>query len=97
MPSCCSTVLVWVAIIAAKLARLDRETAELATLARAALRDRDAPMAELLVWPALVAYGEAAIAYAGGLGVPLLSGRLVLSGRLGIWVCVSAGSRRRRC
>lgn len=27
-------VLVWVAIIAAKLARLDRETAELATLAR---------------------------------------------------------------
>ena len=29
-------VLVWVAIIAAKLARLDRETAELATLARKA-------------------------------------------------------------
>lgn len=27
-------VLVWVAIIAAKLVRLDRETAELATLAR---------------------------------------------------------------
>ena len=42
-------------------------------------------MAELLVWPALVAYGEAAIAYAGGLGVPLFSGRLALSGRLGIW------------
>lgn len=36
-------------------------------------------MAELLVWPALIAYGEAAFAYAGGLrGV----GRY---GRLGIW------------
>ena len=36
-------------------------------------------MAELLVWPALIAYGEAAVAYAGGLrGV----GRY---GRLGIW------------
>jgi ABC-type uncharacterized transport system permease subunit len=36
-------------------------------------------MAELLVWPALLAYGEAAVAYAGGLRGP---GR---HGRLGIW------------
>ena len=36
-------------------------------------------MAELLVWPALLAYGEAAVAYAGGLRGP---GRY---GRLGIW------------
>ena len=33
-------VLVWVAIIAAKLVRLDRETAELATLARGAAAGR---------------------------------------------------------
>ena len=36
-------------------------------------------MAELLVWPALLAYGEAAFAYAGGLRG---AGRY---GRLGIW------------
>jgi len=36
-------------------------------------------MAELLVWPALLAYGEAAVAYAGGLRA---FGR---SGALGIW------------
>jgi len=36
-------------------------------------------MAELLVWPALLAYGEAAVAYAGGLRGP---GRY---GHLGIW------------
>lgn len=36
-------------------------------------------MAELLVWPALLAYGEAAVAYAGELRGP---GRY---GRLGIW------------
>jgi ABC-type uncharacterized transport system permease subunit len=36
-------------------------------------------MAELLVWPALIAYGEAAVAYAGELRGP---GRY---GRLGIW------------
>jgi ABC-type uncharacterized transport system permease subunit len=35
-------------------------------------------MAELLVWPALIAYGEAAVAYAGALGGPR-------SVRLGIW------------
>ena len=36
-------------------------------------------MAELLVWPALIAYGEAAFAYAGELRGP------GLAGRLGIW------------
>ena len=36
-------------------------------------------MAELLIWPALIAYGEAAVAYAGELRGP---GRY---GRLGIW------------
>ncbi len=47
-------------------------------------------MAELLVWPALVAYGEAALAYAGGLGMPLLSGRLAIWGvRLG-WLAQTA-------
>jgi ABC-type uncharacterized transport system permease subunit len=47
-------------------------------------------MAELLVWPALVAYGEAALAYAGGLGAPLVSGRLAIWGvRLG-WLAQTA-------
>ena len=36
-------------------------------------------MAEFLVWPALIAYGEAAFAYAGGLRSP------ARSARLGIW------------
>jgi ABC-type uncharacterized transport system permease subunit len=36
-------------------------------------------MAELLVWPALIAYGEAAFAYAGGFRAP------GVSARLGIW------------
>ena len=69
-------MLVWVAIIATKLARLERETGELAELAR---RPATGAMAELLVWPALIAYGEAAFAYAGELRGP---GRY---GRLGIW------------
>lgn len=38
-----------------------------------------APMAELLVWPVLLAYGEAAVAYTGELRGP------GLGGRLGIW------------
>lgn len=43
-------------------------------------------MAELLVWPALLAYGEAAVAYAGELRGPGLTGRLAVWGvRLG-WV-----------
>jgi ABC-type uncharacterized transport system permease subunit len=47
-------------------------------------------MAELLVWPALIAYSEAAFAYAGELRVPGLSGRLAIWGvRLG-WLAQTA-------
>ena len=78
-------VLVYVAIIAAKLARLERETAELAELAAAA-----GPVAELLVVPALLAYGEAAFAYAGELRGPGLAGRLATWGvRIG-WLAQTA-------
>ena len=52
-------------IIAMKLARLERETAALGGTARERRQ-----MAELLVWPALIAYGEAAFAYAGELRGP---------------------------
>ena len=68
-------VLLWVAIIATKLARLERETGELAELARGRR-----PMGELLVWPALIAYGEAAVAYAG-----VFRGTRVDPTRLAIW------------
>ena len=82
------TVLVYVAIIAAKLARLERETAELAELARQ--REQPATMAELLFGPALLAYGEAAFAYAGELRGPGLAGRLATWGvRLG-WLAQTA-------
>jgi ABC-type uncharacterized transport system permease subunit len=41
-------------------------------------------MAELLIWPALVAYGEAALAYAGGLRSPAVGARAAIWGvRLG--------------
>ena len=47
-------------------------------------------MAELLVWPALIAYGEAAFAYAGELRGPGLAGRAATWGvRLG-WVAQTA-------
>lgn len=47
-------------------------------------------MAELLVWPALIAYGEAALAYAGELRGPGLPGRLATWGvRLG-WLAQTA-------
>lgn len=47
-------------------------------------------MAELLVWPALLAYGEAAVAYAGELRGPGLAGRLATWGvRLG-WLAQTA-------
>ncbi len=47
-------------------------------------------MAELLVWPALLAYGEAALAYAGELRGPGLGGRLAVWGvRLG-WIAQTA-------
>jgi ABC-type uncharacterized transport system permease subunit len=47
-------------------------------------------MAELLVWPALIAYGEAAVAYAGELRGPGLPGRLATWGvRIG-WLAQTA-------
>jgi ABC-type uncharacterized transport system permease subunit len=47
-------------------------------------------MAELLVWPALLAYGEAAVAYAGNARNPGLLGRLATWGvRLG-WLAQTA-------
>ena len=47
-------------------------------------------MAELLIWPAVVAYGEAAVAYAGGMRVPGLGGRFAIWGvRLG-WLAQTA-------
>ena len=47
-------------------------------------------MAELLVWPALIAYGEAAFAYAGELRGPGLRGRLGTWGvRIG-WLAQTA-------
>jgi ABC-type uncharacterized transport system permease subunit len=47
-------------------------------------------MAELLVWPALIAYGEAAVAYAGELRGPGLAGRLASWGvRIG-WLAQTA-------
>jgi ABC-type uncharacterized transport system permease subunit len=47
-------------------------------------------MAELLVWPVLIAYGEAAVAYAGELRGPGLAGRLATWGvRIG-WLAQTA-------
>jgi HemX protein len=47
-------------------------------------------VAELLVWPALVAYGEAAVAYAGNVRSPGLLGRLATWGvRIG-WLAQTA-------
>jgi len=47
-------------------------------------------MAELLIWPALVAYGEAALAYAGILRAPGFTGRFAIWGvRLG-WLAQTA-------
>jgi len=47
-------------------------------------------MAELLVWPALLAYGEAALVYAGGLRAPRLGGSLAIWGvRIG-WLAQTA-------
>jgi ABC-type uncharacterized transport system permease subunit len=47
-------------------------------------------MAELLVWPALLAYGEAAVVYARGLRAPGLDGPLAIWGvRLG-WLAQTA-------
>ena len=53
-------VLAYVLIIASKLQRLEREVGELVERAR---ERRPRPMVELLFWPALLGYGEAALAY----------------------------------
>ena len=56
-----SALLAYVLIIASKLQRLQRQVGELVEK----LREREPAdaMAELLFWPALLGYGEAAIAY----------------------------------
>ena len=75
--SCSSPCSLYVAIISLKLARLERELAELAELrARSGRR----AMAELLFWPALLAYGEAAVALVGEARRPGLAGRLAIWG-----------------
>ncbi len=88
-------------------ARLGGDHRDEARAARA--RDRGArrgssaiaPMAEFLIWPVLIAYGEAAFAYVGELRGPGLGGRLATWGvRIG-WLAqtallVSAGRRRSR-
>ena len=80
-------VLAYLVIIALKVGRLERELAELARAGAG-----DAAVAELLFWPALLAYGEAAVAYAGDARHP---GRARPARRRG--ACGSAGSCRRRC
>ncbi len=74
------------AIIAAKLARLEREAGELA----GSPREAAGTMAGLLVWPALIAYGEAAFAYAGELRGPGLTGRLGTWGVRTGWLAQTA-------
>ena len=71
----CSLYLV---IIALKVGRLEQELTDLARLSGSAA------VVELLIWPALIAYGEAAVAYAGDARRP---GGSASSGRGG---CASA-------
>ena len=81
-----AAVLVYLVIIALKVARLERDLAELTELAR----ERGHVVLELLFWPAVLAYGEAAVAYAGNVRYPGLGGS-----RSG--ACASAGSSRLPC
>ena len=75
-------LLAYVLIISAKLARLEREVGELVELARG--------VADFLVWPALLAYSEAAVAYVGVLRRPTPAARLAIWGvRVG-WVAHTA-------
>ena len=88
--------------MAAKLPRLERDVAELAELAREEARRRAARrtvrrsrrrLAELLFWPALLAYGEAAVAYAGNAAIRA-AGRLATWGvRIG-WLAADGAARR---
>ena len=69
-------------IISAKLARLEREVGELV--------ERGDGVADFLVWPALLAYSEAAVAYVGVLRRPAPAARLAIWGvRVG-WVAHTA-------
>ena len=78
-------VLVYLLIIALKVGRLEQELADL-TRAGAGRSG----VAELLFWPALLAYGEAAFAYAGDARHPGSMGRLATWGvRVG-WLVQTA-------
>ena len=67
-----AVVLVYVAIIALKLQRLEREVDELVERTEAAEEPSTSrcPLAELLFWPALLLYGEAAVGYFGDARTP---------------------------
>ena len=82
-----AAVLLYVVLISLKVGRLERELDR----ARASWRGSGrAAVAELLVWPALLAYGEAAVAYAGNARRPGSLGRLATWGvRLG-WLAQTA-------
>ena len=84
-----AVVLVYVLLIAVKLGRLDREVAELERRVETRLAGFR-PLAELLFWPALLFYGEAAVGYLGEARRPGRSGRLATWGvRLG-WLAQTA-------
>ena len=79
-----AAVLLYVVLIALKLARLERELAELARIAKEPGRWLSCS------WPALLAYGEAAVAYAGNARKPGPLRRLATWGvRIG-WLAQTA-------
>jgi ABC-type transport system involved in cytochrome c biogenesis permease subunit len=83
------TVLVYVVIIAAKLSGSSARPPSWPS-SHASARSGESSMAEFLVVPVLLAYGEAAVAYAGELRGPGLAGRLATWGvRLG-WLAQTA-------
>src|ERR1700747_2949422 len=97
-----AVVLVYVLIMALKLQRLEREVDELAEHVPAGgggfaegpggggARGRRRALAELLFWPALLLYGEAAVGYFGDVRRPGRAGRAATWGvRLG-WLAQTA-------
>ena len=89
-----AVVLVYVLIMALKLQRLEREVDELAERVPAGdakrRRGRRRALAELLFWPALLLYGEAAVGYFGDVRRPGRAGRAATWGvRLG-WLAQTA-------
>ena len=94
-----AVVLAYVLIMALKLQRLEREVDELAHRvpeedAEEACRGRRRTLAELLFWPALLLYGEAAVGYFGDVRHPGRAGRLATWGvRLG-WLAADGAARR---